>query len=348
MIKGIYFDGKTSDKKEVLLTYDDTGRITFSGVALAPIAFDVLTISSRIGNTPRYISLPTGAQFETEDNDAVDQMVKRFSTGGRVFSIHYLESTRSIIISTILFVVLFAWLFIQYGIPHFSRQLADMLPEEATRVLGQGVLDAMDDHWFDESELAVDRQAVLQDLFKNLADKTRPGKVMKLEFRKGGLLKANAFALPDGTIVFTDELIQLAKDDMEIAAIMLHEMGHLENRDSVRSAIQQFSLAMFVMVVTGDVSTSSSVITAIPFMLVRAGYSQEMEWQADSYAYDYMKLNNMDTNHFANIMASLEASHNKSEKEVPQNDGESIKDYFSSHPASNERIKRFRTSSQNK
>lgn len=342
MIKGIYFDGKTSEKKEVLLSYDDVGRVSFAGIPQSSLGFDSLTISSRIGNTPRYITLPGGSQFETDDNDAVDQMIKRFSSNKSALSLHYLESAKTIVLTTVVLVVLFGWLFVHYGIPHFSRQLADMLPAEASQMLGQGVLETMDDHWFKESELSAQRQQELNRLFSDIVGAIRVDQSIRLEYRKGGMLKANAFALPDRTIVFTDELIELAEDDMEIASIMLHEIGHLEERHSVRSALQQFSLAMFVMVVTGDVSTSSSVITAIPFMLVQAGYSQEMEWEADSYALNYMRQQDIDSNHFANIMSRLAASHNEQTETDGKNAETSIKDYFSSHPASRDRISRFR------
>jgi len=100
-----------------------------------------------------------------------------------------------------------------------------------------------------------------------------------------------------------------------------------------------------------------------------------MEREADSYALDYMLANNIDPIHFANMMIKLEASYArrlscaKSEKPPLAKDEEcdekkaanqgtgkldspeetteesTIVDYFSSHPATKERIERFKSAS---
>ena len=79
MIKGVYFDGETSAKKDICLTYTDAGIVSFNELDIEGIKFKLIEISSRIGNTPRYINFPDGSLFETEDNDAIDQMVNNLS-----------------------------------------------------------------------------------------------------------------------------------------------------------------------------------------------------------------------------------------------------------------------------
>ena len=53
------------------------------------------------------------------------------------------------------------------------------------------------------------------------------GHVYQLEFRHGGYIDANAFALPSGIIVMTDELVELAKSDDELISVLAHEIGHV-------------------------------------------------------------------------------------------------------------------------
>ncbi|MCW8900846.1 MAG: M48 family metallopeptidase [Gammaproteobacteria bacterium] len=370
MIKGSYFNGETSDKKDVSLYYKDDGNVGFEELDIAEVPLHLINISSRIGNTPRYLSFPDGSQFETEDNAAIDKMVNTLSNDPLHGLAHKLESTKGFILFTLVAVVLFGWLFIQYGIPAMSKQLAEMLPEEASQYMGQGVLDAMDKNLFEPSQLEQQRQDELRILFNDLLKNIEGSQSYKIEFRLGGKIKANAFALPNGTIVFTDELINLAENNLEIVSIMLHEIGHLKRKHSLRATIQQFSLAMFVMVVTGDVSTSSSIITAIPIMLVESGFSQGMETEADTYSLDYMRKHNIDPNYFAIMMEKLEASYsqeyvacmeaiskesNKQSKIIQcindavklnkEENGKANKtavDYFSTHPSSEERIGRFR------
>lgn len=370
MIKGSYFNGETSEKKDVSLYYKEDGLIGFDGISEDETQFNLLTISSRIGNTPRYINFPDGSQFETDDNSAIDEMVKKLSNDPMHGLAHKLESAKAFVLFTVVAVILFGWLFIQYGIPALSKQIAELLPDEASQYMGQGVLDAMDKSWFEKSQLTEKKQKELRALFNDLLKNIEDSQNYKLEFRLGGNIKANAFALPNGTIVFTDELINLAENNLEIASIMLHEIGHLKRKHSIRATIQQFSLAMFIMVITGDVSTSSSIITAIPVMLVESGFSQKMETEADTYSLDYMRKHHIAPNYFAIMMEKLEASYSQeylaciqadskgAKKEInkikcitdavklnKEENGKATKtavDYFSTHPASKERIERFR------
>jgi Zn-dependent protease with chaperone function len=374
MIKGFYFNGKSSGKQSASLFYNKEGQIALSendkadishketgNAEINNIKFADLEISSRLGNTPRYISFADGAQFETDNNDAVDKMVIALSNKKLNGLAHKLEKAKAFILFTLVTVVLFGWLVIQYGIPYFSRAIAEVLPEKASLYLGQGVLEVMDKSWFKKSELPEKKQNELRQLFNRLLKNVDGNENYQLEFRLGGEIKANAFALPSGIIVFTDELIDLAENNLEIAAIMLHEIGHLKNNHSLRATLQQFSLGMLVMLVTGDVSTSSSIITAIPIMLVESGFSKAMEIEADNYSFAYMRKHNINPNHFAVIMEKLEASLSpefskckesesrlKCIKEVvrvaktKENNG-NIMDYFSTHPAVKERIKRFKS-----
>ncbi len=366
MIKGIYYDGRTSEKKDALLYCKHNGLIGFADIDVTETPFNSVEISSRIGNTPRYLTFPDGSQFETSDNDAIDKIVRSFATSVFQGLIHKLESAKSFVLFTVISVIVFGWLFIQYGIPYVSKEIAERLPEEASQYMGQGVLDIMDEQWFSETQLSSKKQTELQQLFNDLKTKIDGSHYYKLVFRSGGSIGANAFALPDGSIVFTDELINLTDDNLDIAAIMLHEIGHLKNHHSLRATIQQSGLAIFIIAITGDVSTSSTIITAIPFMLVKSGFSQGMETEADSYVLNYMQKYNIDPEHFANMMEKLQASFsdeyrnclkesrkpnaqiqciNLAVKQNKINDKKPDKellDYFSTHPGSRERIDRFR------
>ena len=365
MVKGYFFDGKSSSKTVATLNVDSGGLYQLDIDSDINGQFSDIKVSSRIGNTARYLKFPDGSQFETLDNNAIDIFVSKFTGQSSAGLIHKLESTKVIVISTLFTVIIFSWLFIQFGVPHFSKEIAMILPEDVPRLLGEGVLESMDKHLLSPSELESTRQEHLQGLFKNLKRSTSNTSFVNLELRKGNRLGANAFALPNGTIVFTDEIIALADNDEEIQAIMYHEIGHIQHRHALRSAIQQFSLALFVMVVTGDVSTSSSLITALPVVLVEAGFSQDMEWEADTFALKNMIQYRIDPIHFANMMTKLEESHRKvipgeckkedkakdckqhqSDDNSKSADEKSLLDYLSTHPPTTQRIERFRQYSQ--
>jgi Zn-dependent protease with chaperone function len=364
-IVGQYSDGKTSRRIATDLYLTAEGRIGLHGVNKQPVAFATVSISSRIGNTPRYVEFPNGAHFETADNDGIDRIISQASAGRAHNLAHKLESSKRWVFVALVVVIFFGWSFIQFGIPYFSKQIAFMLNDEQTHMLGEGALDSLDEHLMETSKLSNTRQADLRREFSALL-KTLDVNNMRIVFRHSGIIGANALALPDGTIVFTDALINLAADNQELVSVMLHEIGHLQYRHSLRRVIQSFSLAMFIAAITGDVSTSSTIITGLPVVLVESGYSRDMETEADSFALQYMLQHDIDPTYFSSMMQKLQLSHSKGFMQcagqestniqtclseaidaVKNNQDDQQKEhdfgqYFASHPLTQERVARFR------
>lgn len=364
MIRGSFSDGKTSKTLDAILYTTDTGCIGIEDSDKPAITFSAVKISSRLGNTARYIEFPDGSVFETEENDEIDKIIKQFSAKRYHNLVHRIESSKQLVVVTLITMILIGWCFIQFGIPHFSREVAMLLTDEQTKYLGTDVFKVMDEHMLDDSELSPQKQNELQTIFQSIL-KTLNKKDIRLVLRKSKSIGANAFALPDGTILFTDDLIVLAENNDEIVSIMLHEIGHLQHRHSLRMAIQGFSLAIFITAITGDVSASSSIVTSLPAVLIESGYSRGMETEADTYSLIYMLKHGIDPKHFSTIMRKLEASHTdvfrtcledkklvkdcmseymQSSKQK-DDDNDSVVGYFSSHPGTSERIKRFEQAS---
>ena len=321
--------------------------------------------SSRIGNTARFIYFTEKRQFETSDNDAIDEIIKSAHQQGFLNQpkpstlAHALESNVKFILLSIALLVLSSIIFVQYGVPYFSKEIARMLPVDVMTKIGEGGISLLDQSILEKSELPKQRQQILQQEFSSLIDANNLPIInqnnnvsMKLIFRKSEPLGANAFALPSGDILFTDEMIQLAKNDNELKTIMLHEIGHLVNRHSLRKLIQQSSLALLVVLFTGDISTSSSIILALPSVLLNAQFSRQMETEADSFALAHLKQNHLEGNNFVAIMTRLEHQHQQQEQHKKNKEDVEVKpktnsqlgnfsDYFSSHPTTKARIKRF-------
>ena len=359
---------------------NDDGRIALEGINRGPIAFSALTISPRLGNTRRYVEFPNGAHFETVDNDSIDRLIA-LKSGDRTHNlvlnlVYKMESSKSWVMTTLLIVVLFGWGFIQYGIPFFSNEIALMVSDKQARMLGDGALDSLDDHIMQASELSESRQQELQNELSVLLSTLKLNNI-RIVFRKSDIIGANALALPDGTLIFTDGLIELADDNNEIISVMLHEIGHVQYRHSLRRIIQDLSLAVFVAVISGDISAGSSIITGLPALLVESGYSRDMETEADTFALDHMLQHDINPAYFSTLMQKLQMSGsaiflrcieeskvNKQDclKKVTANTDEKpneakrktkveeekkakkkgILRYFASHPLTEERVARFR------
>ena len=185
--------------------------------------------------------------------------------------------------------------------------------------------------------------------------KFRKSRGKQKEGEKG--IGANAFTLPNGTIVFTDEMVNLATNDHELIAILGHEIGHVVHRHILRRMIQNSSTSILILFITGDVSSASSLVLALPSLLFNLSYSRDFEIEADDFAYNFLIKNNLDPDSFAQIMQRLKYYNSKklncndSEIEMCQknealdkNEGEFIKQitpYLSTHPDTENRIRKF-------
>ena len=291
-----------------------------------------LKISSRLGNTPRSIIFPDGSKCEVQDNDAIDAALAAYRPSNSNTFIYKLESRLLYVVLAIVFTVIFSWLMVVYGIPAIAEKAAYALPPEMDRSLGSGTLKALDETFFSESELEAETQQRISERFHSMAAKVENGHDFSIVFRKGGSIGANAFALPSGTIVLTDELVAMSENDDELASIIAHEIGHLVHRHSVRIVLQDSAIALLIATVTGDPFSSSSIVIALPTVLINAQYSQDFETEADNFAYNYMLSNNIPTQAFADIMLRISGGE----------DSSAMEKYLSTHPGTQERIARFR------
>ncbi len=93
----------------------------------------------------------------------------------------------------------------------------------------------------------------------------------------------NAFALPGGHIVLFRGLLQDAKSPEEVAGVLAHEMGHVENRDPTRLALRSAGSVGVLGLLLGDFAGGTAVLF-LTEKLIRAQYSRKAEAASDLYA----------------------------------------------------------------
>lgn len=335
-ILGTYYAGSSRPTPASLLAEDGVVQVLDGEQPLVgPVPLDTVAISSRLGNTPRILRFADGGSFETADNAAVDCLLS--GRGRRYGLVHRLESSLRYVLLGVLITVLFVWGGVRYGIPALAEGVAFALPESVSRQVGQGVLELLDQQILFPSELAEAEQARLREHFAPLLQ--REGAPIHLEFRKAAeQIGANAFALPSGTVVFTDQLVTLAGHDEELLAVLAHEIGHVERRHGLRQALQGSALGLLVMTVTGDLSSVSSLVAAIPVLLTQLGYSRDFEHEADRFAAELAAEQDIDARRLGEILARLEqAAHSCKPDEPCTQAADGWSRYLSTHPPTEER-----------
>ncbi len=301
-ISGRLYDGKTARAVQVVLRLDEQKFIHFEPAVMEPQPLATTQIASRVGNVARAIRFTSGAVVESTDHDTLDAWG---SANNRCVNLaHRLENKIAHAIGALVIVAVIFIAGAFWGIPRAADEIAAYVPMSITSKLGTGTLEAMDGVFFSESQLSPEQQKQTTDLFTTLLPKATPDSQFAIVFRDAGM--PNAFALPDGTVVVTDELVELADNDAEIASVLLHEIGHVTGRHSLRMVISHAGLAGLALAVFGDVSSAGGILLGMPSVMMEMSYSRELEWEADTYALDAMKERGLAPAVFADFMERME------------------------------------------
>ncbi len=345
-IEGDYYDGQSSLRHRVTLRLNDQG-LQISGIGvemLWPLAD--ITVASPLGSIRSSIYLPDGAKCDFSDKNFARQLAQRQGRGGFFRGVHRWENSLKFAFGALVLTIVLIMGFVRYGLPLLAEQAAYAIPPAAENALGKETLQILDRALLEPSGLDPDRQAELEQLFvKVVAALDATERPYRLELRSADEVGANAFALPGGTVIMTDELIAVAENDDEIAAVLAHEVGHVRHRHAMRQVIQSSAVGLIVATLTGDVFSVTSMAATLPTMLVDADFSRDMERQADDVAAEYLVRQGVPVDHFATILTRIEQAHAEktgADQDRQQQSGKRVTDYFSSHPPTQERIERLR------
>lgn len=338
-IYGVYYDGRSSQRHACELHVDDGGLVSIHGIAWAGCHLSRLDIPSRVGNTARLIRLPDGGYFETTRNDAVDRLLRRQRQGRWRLTPYRIESSLGYTALAAVLMLVVAFASVQWLIPYAARQVAASLPPALSEQVALGTLEQLDENYLHASELPESRRQALRDLFREHLPDSHLVRY-RLLFRDSGVIGANAFALPDGTVLVTDELVRQSGDDLEVLSVLLHEMGHVERHHGLRRVLEGMGVAALVIWLTGDMEAMGEWVAVLPTILVHQSYSRDHEREADTYALERMLAAGYDPAHFADFMVKVMEG-----GEQPGKDEEWVR-FLSSHPPSEERIRRFREASE--
>jgi len=250
-------------------------------------------------------------------------------------------------------VIMLGVLFAAYwwGIPWAVDRAAPLVPLSVEKKLGDETLPALDEGLFHPSKLSKERMRQAQDIFARIKPAATRIPV-QLVFREATNVGPNAFALPNGTIVVTDAMVEHitgAGSDLsgfladEFAGVLAHEIGHVQYQHSMKNLIRSSLLAVVSGTLFGDFS---AVAAGAPLAVLQGQYSRAMETQADDYAAALLKQRGISPSHMADLFKSLENSNKRNPASDMPRWMRVTTDYVASHPPTAERIARLRQAAQ--
>jgi Zn-dependent protease with chaperone function len=330
--KAHYFDGQTSRAHEVEVTRIDTATIRVRGDGIdRSDDLASLRISPRLARVVRTIEFSDGARVLANDHAMLDQWFPNENRLQRVvdrLERHAHAVAASIVVCLAMGVATFVW-----GVPWMADRIAAQVPTGVEQSLGGEVLAQLDDYFgFKPSKVSQERQLALSARFAALSSALPDASHYRLAFRDAKGIGANALAIPGGTIVITDQLTTLFSDDREFDAVVAHELGHQQRHHALRQTLRSSFVLVIAALFTGDVSSASTIVVAVPTFLLQSHYSRGFEEEADAFAFATLAAHNTSPAWFASAMRKLDDHYDINEGK----DGGTA--YLSSHPSSASRI----------
>ncbi|EJK80143.1 MULTISPECIES: M48 family metallopeptidase [Rhizobium] len=270
-----------------------------------------IEISPRVGSIPRRIVFGNESVFETRDNDAIDVYLQGRGEKRSGF-VHRLEIVRPRMIAFAVATIVLASTIYHYALPALVEVAVLVTPPVVPEIMSAGTLKTLDQTALSPSKLSEDRRKDISDRFEKIAAQAEGGAGRyKLNFRDGGIIGPNAFALPDGNLVLTDQLVDLAGSDTEmITAVLGHEIGHVEYKHSLRQLYRAAGVAGLVMLIAGDVGSGVQDVLTQGGGLLALSYSRSAEAQADRRSVELMQAAGMDPTALSRFFDFLETKLN--------------------------------------
>ncbi len=196
------------------------------------------------------------------------------------------QSWRGVAAAFALLVAVLAGLYV-WGLPMAARGITAFVPQAADQAIGRNALQQIDGRWMKPSQLPLADQSRIRERFLAGVKAQYPSNTpaIQLEFRKSEI-GPNAFALPGGILVMTDELVNMVKADQVVLGVLGHELGHITRRHGMRQLVQVGVLQGVLSIAFGDYG---SLITAAPLILGSMAYSRAHEREADDDSIAFMR-----------------------------------------------------------
>lgn len=139
----------------------------------------------------------------------------------------------------------------------------------------------------------------------------------------------NAFAVPGGLIVLTEGLLEQLDEEIAVAFVIAHELGHFAGRDHLRSLGRQIGFGTALLLLTGG---NADGLVQSTSNLIGMTYSRKQESAADVFALECLDATYGHREGAERLFEILEA-----ESGLPE-----WAYMFMTHPANAERIRRIR------
>lgn len=324
-LKGVFFEARSARSRRGFLTLLPDHLLWEEGGQRKRFEPSDYTIETPLKNCPLIVEFHEGQRIEVDHEDYEFAELKKVLTSESKLLL-WLENNFKALVLLLLAGVVIVFVGVRYVIPAASYWIAEKVPHSWAIALDEQIIKQLDDGYFEPSEVSPIYEFGLAYYF----EEKLPDEELNILFRKHS--SPNAFALAGNTMILTDEIIELLQTRERLLAIVLHELGHLKNRDVLASIIASSSLAALSVVLVGEMPGITESLFGGGVFLASSSYSRDAERKADLFAKNALLQMGLPTSCLTESFEIMREKFGAVEELV------GVLSYLSTHPTFEERL----------
>ncbi|MCG2582944.1 M48 family metallopeptidase [Massilia sp. TS11] len=338
----LYFDGRTAAAHPARLRLAGEACVLELTHEERQYRTATLRLQEPSARAPWLLDLPDGGHLEVAREAASADLPALL--GYRYSRVERMQQRWWIALLSLVLLLALLGAIVEWGVPAAADALASQVSTDIDARLGDEIEDVIAQKLLAPSRLSDERLQQINQLYASLlpAAPQRPGRLLIRSVPRVG---PNAFALPNGTIVLTDQMVLLLlpknqwtpEGRARLAGVLAHELAHVARRHNLRALLRSSLTAAGAAALFGDFST---VAAGAPTFVTRMAYSRDMEREADRDAAALLRAHGLAPAALAEAFDALQRD--SSQKAPLLNRLFGNMPYLSSHPPLPERAAALR------
>lgn len=267
-----------------------------------------------------------GSYMLVADSPASQKQLKRLLPANLVDGLkswHIATLSQKTVWNSLIYGVGFITLLVLIGIWQYDRLLdwaASHISVETEQEMGRAVLKSLN-----RQQDTIPSGAAVS-FVENLGQQLTKGSRYTYQWLVVQDDAVNAFAMPGGIVVVNSGLLKKAGSANEVAAVLAHEIQHVEQRHALKNMMNSAGVAAVVMLVLGD---ANAALIMIAHQVSTQYFSRQVEAEADLKGAQLLLKQGIHPQGMASFFKRLAS-------EQPQ--AERVPAWLSSHPDTANRI----------
>lgn len=320
MVEAVYFDGVRPRRRTVALTLE-AGRLRGRGdEAEFEWPLEAIRLVEHHRNVLRLGAPDGGVQRLVVDAAEWEALTGH---GRRKLKAADHKRERRLVLGLAIAGVAAA-LIVVFGIPAAARPLALLTPPSFEARIGRNMAGEMRMAFHPCTGNAA-ASADLDGLGRQIADGASLQFPIHVEAVHASIV--NAFALPGGTILVTDKLIDQARSPDELAGVLAHEIAHIERRHVMQSVWESMGVGLVLDVVAGGGSGATQQAVMLLGSVTKQRFSRGLEREADERGIELLRAHDISSAGMANFFERMQDEHSGPAAKA-------VEQWFDSHPDS--------------